>query len=39
MQRKKLIYDAIITEKDIYDALKSMENNKTPGNDGLSRVV
>ena len=34
---QKLLCDAIITEKEIYDALKSMENNKTPGNDGLSK--
>ena len=34
---QKLICDAIITEKEIYDALKSMENNKKPGNNGLSK--
>ena len=34
---QKLICDAITTEKEIYDALKSMENNKTPGNDWLSK--
>ena len=31
------IYDAIITESEIYDALKSMENDKTCGNGGLSK--
>ena len=34
---QKQICDAIVTEKEIYDALKSMENDKTPGNDGLSK--
>ena len=34
---QKLICDVITTGKEIYDALKSMENNKTPGNDGLSK--
>ena len=34
---QKLICDVIATGKEIYDALKSMENNKTPGNDGLSK--
>ena len=34
---QKQICDAIITEKEIYDTLKSMENDKTPGNDGLSK--
>ena len=34
---QKLICDAIITEKEIYYTLKSMENNKTPGNDGLPK--
>ena len=29
------ICDAIITEEEIYDTLKSMENDKTPGNDEL----
>ena len=37
MQTKKIIYDATITEKEIYDAPKSMENKKIPGNDGLSK--
>ena len=32
---QKLICDPIITEKEIYDLLKLMENNKIPGNDGL----
>ena len=34
---QKLICDVITIGKEIYDALKSMENNKTPGNDGLSK--
>ena len=33
----KQICDTIIIEKEIYDTLKSMENYKTPGNDGLSK--
>ena len=26
-----------ITEKERFEALKSMQNNKSPGNDGLSK--
>ena len=25
-----------LTEKDLYDSMKSMENEKSPGNDGLT---
>ena len=31
------ICDAIISEKEIYDALRSMENDKKPGSDELSK--
>ena len=34
---QKQIRDAIITEKELYDTLKSMENDKTPVNNGLSK--
>ena len=33
---QKQICDAIIAEKEIYDTLKSVENDKTAGNDELS---
>ena len=39
----KLSTDQIITcdtelsEKDLYDFMKSMENDKSPGNDGLTK--
>ena len=26
-----------LTEKDLYDSMKSMENDKSPGNDGLTK--
>ena len=34
---QKQICDTIIVKKEIYDAYKSMENDKTRGNDGLSK--
>ena len=34
--RKQICY-AIINKKEIYDTVKSMENDKTPGNGGLSK--
>ena len=37
VDKKNLICNTIITEREIYDALKSMENTKTPGNDRLSK--
>ena len=29
--------EGVITEKELFEALKSMQNNKSPGNDGLSK--
>ena len=29
--------EGVITEKELFQALKSMQNNKSPGNDGLSK--
>ena len=34
---QKQIWNAMITEKEIYDALQSIENDKTPWNDRLSK--
>ena len=32
-----LSFESIISEDEIFKSLKSMENNKSPGNDGLSK--
>ena len=32
-----ILRDKEITEKDIYDSMESMENDKSPGNAGLTR--
>ena len=29
--------EGVITEKELFETLKSMQNNKSPGNDGLSK--
>ena len=29
--------EGVITEKELFEALKSMQNNKSPCNDGLSK--
>ena len=29
--------ERVITEKELFEALKSMQNSKSPGNDGLSK--
>ena len=34
---QKKICDATVTQKETYDAFQSMENDKKPGNDGLSK--
>ena len=36
MEQKK-ICEGELTEKEIYESLISMENNKSPGNDGLTK--
>ena len=35
-EEEALLCDGLLTEKECYDALISMPNNKTPGSDGLS---
>ena len=32
-----ILCDIELTEKDLYDSMKSMENDKSPGNDGLTK--
>ena len=32
-----ILRDIELTEKDLYDSMKSMENDKSPGNDGLTK--
>ena len=32
-----ILCDIELTEKDLYDSMKSIENDKYPGNDGLNR--
>ena len=36
MEQKK-VCEGELTEKEIYESLISMENNKSPGNDGLTK--
>ena len=31
-----ILCDIVLTEKDLYDSMKSMENDKFPGNHGLT---
>ena len=35
--QQTLSYEDIISEDEVFKSLKSMENNKSPGNDGLSK--
>ena len=32
-----ILCDIELTEKDLYDSMKSMKNDKSPGNDGLTK--
>ena len=34
---KILSYEGIISEDEVFKSLKCMDNNKSPGNDGLSK--
>ena len=34
---KSKLCEEDLTEKDLYDSLKSMQNDKSPGNDGLTK--
>ena len=34
---KRELCEGELTEKEVKDALNKMENNKTPGNDGLTK--
>ena len=34
---EKLLCEGELTEKELYNSMKSMSNNKSPGNDGLSK--
>ena len=34
---QKQLCEGNLTEKELFTALKSMENNKSPGNDGLTK--
>ena len=36
-KEKQVSCEGVITEKELFEALKSMQNNKSPGNDGLSK--
>ena len=38
MEQREL-YLVELTENEVKDALNKMENNKTPGNDGLTKVI
>ena len=35
--KQTLSCEGIISEDEVFNSLKSMENNKSPGNDGLSK--
>ena len=35
--RSIILRDIELTKKDIYDSMKSIENNKSPENDGLTK--
>ena len=34
---KKNIFEEDLTEQDLYDSLKTIQNDKSPGNDGLTK--
>ena len=36
-ETQRSVCDSIITEKEIFDVIKSFNSNKTPGNDGLTK--
>ena len=36
-ERKSKLCEEDLTEKDLYDSLKSMQNDTPPGNDGLTK--
>ena len=36
-KEKQDSWEGVVTEKELFEALKSMQNSKSPGNDGLSK--